>query len=160
MFWISGSSHYCCLCQLKARFCGHDIVESVTRPGGLNIFSFPYSTPAAISCGDPGVPPNAAVSGSHSWTYGSVIQYSCLHGGVLVGNVTRHCQEDSTWSSAPPYCTGKCILVGKAARLSMAVILAEINSICYQANVSWYLHVIGAIVERARWIVSSGTTIS
>ncbi|CAG05694.1 unnamed protein product [Tetraodon nigroviridis] len=60
----------------------------------------------AISCGDPGVPPNAAVSGSRSWTYGSVIQYSCLHGGMLVGNVTRHCQEDSTWSGAPPYCTG------------------------------------------------------
>ncbi|TNM90535.1 hypothetical protein fugu_002824, partial [Takifugu bimaculatus] len=61
---------------------------------------------SATSCGDPGVPPNAAISGSHSWTYGSVIQYSCLHGGLLVGSVTRHCQEDGTWSGAPPYCTG------------------------------------------------------
>uniref|UniRef100_A0A8C4GQX0 CUB and sushi domain-containing protein 1 n=1 Tax=Dicentrarchus labrax TaxID=13489 RepID=A0A8C4GQX0_DICLA len=60
----------------------------------------------AISCGDPGVPPNAVVSGTHSWTYGSVLQYSCLPGGVLVGNATRHCQEDGTWSGAPPYCTG------------------------------------------------------
>uniref|UniRef100_A0AAV2LT87 CUB and Sushi multiple domains 1 n=1 Tax=Knipowitschia caucasica TaxID=637954 RepID=A0AAV2LT87_KNICA len=59
-----------------------------------------------ISCGDPGVPPNAVVSGTHSWTYGSVLRYSCLPGGVLVGNTTRNCQEDATWSGAPPYCTG------------------------------------------------------
>uniref|UniRef100_A0A7N8WY87 CUB and Sushi multiple domains 1 n=1 Tax=Mastacembelus armatus TaxID=205130 RepID=A0A7N8WY87_9TELE len=62
--------------------------------------------PPAMSCGDPGVPPNAVLSGPHSWTYGSVLQYSCLPGGVLVGNATRHCQEDGTWSGAPPYCTG------------------------------------------------------
>ncbi|KAI4829824.1 hypothetical protein KUCAC02_001489, partial [Chaenocephalus aceratus] len=60
----------------------------------------------AISCGDPGVPPNAVISGTHSWTYGSVLQYSCLPAGVLVGNASRHCQEDTTWSGAPPYCTG------------------------------------------------------
>lgn len=100
--------------------------------------------PAAISCGDPGIPPNAAVSGSRSWTYGSVIQYSCLHGGMLVGNVTRHCQEDSTWSGAPSYCTGKGALVAKAARPSMGVILAEIDG--HQELV---LHVIRAAVEGA-----------
>uniref|UniRef100_A0AAQ4PH74 CUB and Sushi multiple domains 1 n=1 Tax=Gasterosteus aculeatus aculeatus TaxID=481459 RepID=A0AAQ4PH74_GASAC len=61
----------------------------------------------AISCGDPGGPPNAVVTGSHSWTYSSVLQYSCLPGGLLVGNTTRHCQEDGTWSASPPYCTGK-----------------------------------------------------
>lgn len=24
-----------------------------------------------------------------------------------MGNGSRHCQEDGTWSGAPPYCTGK-----------------------------------------------------
>ncbi|TKS70023.1 CUB and sushi domain-containing protein 1 [Collichthys lucidus] len=82
----------------------------------------------AISCGDPGVPPNAVVSGTHSWTYSSVLQYSCLPGGVLVGNSTRHCQEDGTWSGAPPYCTGKGKLV-----ISMPVVVSSCelqNKIC------------------------------
>ncbi|XP_077568652.1 CUB and sushi domain-containing protein 1-like isoform X2 [Stigmatopora nigra] len=59
-----------------------------------------------ISCGDPGVPPNMIMPGTHSWAYGSVLQYSCVQGGTLVGNTTRHCQEDGTWSGVPPYCTG------------------------------------------------------
>lgn len=106
------------------------VTESVTGPVELNTFHCPYSVPAATSCGDPGVPSNAAISGSHSWTYGSVIQYSCLHGGLLVGSVTRHCQEDGTWSGAPPYCTGKHTRVDHSVRLSMDVILAEVGIVC------------------------------
>ncbi|XP_077451119.1 CUB and sushi domain-containing protein 1-like isoform X2 [Stigmatopora argus] len=59
-----------------------------------------------ISCGDPGVPPNMIMPVTHSWAYGSVLQYSCVPGGTLVGNTTRHCQEDGTWSGVPSYCTG------------------------------------------------------
>uniref|UniRef100_A0A5G2R948 CUB and Sushi multiple domains 1 n=1 Tax=Sus scrofa TaxID=9823 RepID=A0A5G2R948_PIG len=59
----------------------------------------------AISCGHPGVPANAILSGD-LFTYGSVVHYSCKGSQSLVGNSTRTCQEDSRWSGAPPHCTG------------------------------------------------------
>uniref|UniRef100_A0A3B5BH77 Sushi domain-containing protein n=1 Tax=Stegastes partitus TaxID=144197 RepID=A0A3B5BH77_9TELE len=91
-------------CRGQLQF-GHRIslTHTHTHSTFLTLFQS-FDVSEAISCGDPGVPPNAVVSGTHSWTYGSVLQYSCLPGGVLVGNATRHCQEDGTWSGAPPYC--------------------------------------------------------
>uniref|UniRef100_A0A8C5D1X9 CUB and Sushi multiple domains 1 n=1 Tax=Gouania willdenowi TaxID=441366 RepID=A0A8C5D1X9_GOUWI len=71
------------------------------------IWDRPMPRCLGISCGDPGVPPNTVVSGTRSWTYGSVLQYTCLPGALRVGNSTRHCQEDGTWSGPPPYCTGR-----------------------------------------------------
>ncbi|KAM6977905.1 CUB and sushi domain-containing protein 1-like [Aplochiton taeniatus] len=59
----------------------------------------------SISCGDPGVPPLVVVSG-RSWTYGALLQYSCSQQRALIGNATRYCQEDGTWSGAPPHCSG------------------------------------------------------
>lgn len=126
----------------------------------MSAFSLTSSVPAAISCGDPGVPPNTAVSGSHSWTYGSVIQYSCLHGGVLVGNVSRHCQEDGTWSGAPPYCTGECKLADRFPFDGSHFGWNWQCMRCHQRNVSWSLHVLRAIMERARWTISSSATSS
>ncbi|XP_010126928.1 PREDICTED: CUB and sushi domain-containing protein 1-like, partial [Chlamydotis macqueenii] len=59
----------------------------------------------SISCGHPGVPANAVLSGE-KFTYGSVIHYSCTAGRRLIGNSTRECQEDSHWSGTLPHCSG------------------------------------------------------
>lgn len=69
-----------------------------------NIVLFP---PPAISCGHPGVPANAVLSGD-KFTYGSIIHYSCTAGRRLIGNSTRECQEDSHWSGTLPHCSGSC----------------------------------------------------
>nr|XP_055205502.1 CUB and sushi domain-containing protein 1 isoform X1 [Gorilla gorilla gorilla] len=59
----------------------------------------------AISCGHPGVPANAILTGE-LFTYGAVVRYSCRGSESLIGNDTRVCQEDSHWSGALPHCTG------------------------------------------------------
>ncbi|KAB0351992.1 hypothetical protein FD754_016849, partial [Muntiacus muntjak] len=58
-----------------------------------------------ISCGHPGVPANAILTGD-LFTYGAVVHYSCRGTRSLVGNSSRTCQEDSHWSGALPHCTG------------------------------------------------------
>ncbi|XP_078301352.1 CUB and sushi domain-containing protein 1 isoform X1 [Panthera onca] len=58
-----------------------------------------------ISCGHPGVPANAILTGE-LFTYGAVVHYACKGSRNLVGNSTRVCQEDSHWSGALPHCTG------------------------------------------------------
>ncbi|KAB0373534.1 hypothetical protein FD755_015193 [Muntiacus reevesi] len=58
-----------------------------------------------ISCGHPGVPANAILTGD-LFTYGAVVHYSCRGSRSLVGNSSRTCQEDSHWSGALPHCTG------------------------------------------------------
>lgn len=61
--------------------------------------------PTAISCGDPGTPPFALMSGQ-KFTNRAVVHYSCSQGRTLVGNATRQCLEDGRWSGSPPYCSG------------------------------------------------------
>lgn len=61
--------------------------------------------PSAISCGHPGVPANAVVTGE-VFTFGAEVRYSCQGARSLVGNSTRVCQEDSHWSGALPHCAG------------------------------------------------------
>ncbi|XP_075413304.1 CUB and sushi domain-containing protein 1 [Tenrec ecaudatus] len=59
----------------------------------------------AISCGHPGVPVNAILTGQ-LFTYGSRVHYSCKGSRDLIGNNTRVCQEDSHWSGTLPHCSG------------------------------------------------------
>ncbi|KAH0631151.1 hypothetical protein JD844_005313 [Phrynosoma platyrhinos] len=58
-----------------------------------------------VSCGHPGSPPHAQISGD-VYTVGSVVRYSCLEGRGLIGNSTRMCQLDGRWSGSLPHCSG------------------------------------------------------
>ncbi|CAB1338540.1 unnamed protein product [Coregonus sp. 'balchen'] len=44
----------------------------------------------SISCGDPGTPPQAIMSG-RKFTNGAVVHYTCSRGRALIGNATRYC---------------------------------------------------------------------
>lgn len=59
-----------------------------------------------IEC--PPLPPiaNGVITGSQTGV-GATVTYSCNTGFQLVGDPTRMCQPDSTWSSAPPVCLGE-----------------------------------------------------
>ncbi|XP_039595033.1 CUB and sushi domain-containing protein 1-like [Polypterus senegalus] len=58
-----------------------------------------------ISCGHPGTPQNAILTGS-KFTYATLVHFSCSGGRILLGNATRTCQEDGRWSGSLPECSG------------------------------------------------------
>uniref|UniRef100_A0A673K927 CUB and sushi domain-containing protein 1-like n=1 Tax=Sinocyclocheilus rhinocerous TaxID=307959 RepID=A0A673K927_9TELE len=74
-----------------------------------------------ISCGDPGTPPFAVMSGQ-KFTNRAVVHYSCSQGRTLVGNTTRQCLDDGRWSSSPPYCSGTHISRWPRLRTNRAVV--------------------------------------
>ncbi|XP_066299112.1 tyrosine-protein phosphatase Lar-like [Branchiostoma lanceolatum] len=49
-------------------------------------------------------PENGAVTGGNS--YQDVVQFTCNHGYQLIGDSSRTCQADGTWSGAVPTCIG------------------------------------------------------
>lgn len=42
-----------------------------------------------------------------SYLYGDQVKYKCHPGYRLIGNTTRQCQADGTWSGVTPSCQGK-----------------------------------------------------
>ena len=42
-----------------------------------------------------------------SFRENTVATYSCNYGYLLIGESTRTCQSDITWSNTAPYCIGK-----------------------------------------------------
>ncbi|XP_074620011.1 sushi, von Willebrand factor type A, EGF and pentraxin domain-containing protein 1-like [Acropora palmata] len=56
-----------------------------------------------VNCGDPGTPANGIRYGD-SFTYQSSIFIECDPGYKLVGDLTRTCQADGTWSGSQPTC--------------------------------------------------------
>ncbi|XP_062981165.1 CUB and sushi domain-containing protein 1 [Elgaria multicarinata webbii] len=73
------------------------------KANGLWDRSLPKCLP--ISCGHPGVPTNAILSGD-KFTFGAIVHYSCTGSRTLLGNSSRACQENSRWSGTLPHCSG------------------------------------------------------
>ena len=64
------------------------------------------------TCTCPTVPRDGTISGCTSpASEGTEISYLCSSGFVLVGDYTRTCQADTTWSEQEPYCNSVCVCV-------------------------------------------------
>uniref|UniRef100_A0A8C9TQI4 CUB and Sushi multiple domains 3 n=1 Tax=Scleropages formosus TaxID=113540 RepID=A0A8C9TQI4_SCLFO len=57
--------------------------------------------PTRTTCENPGTPLISAVSRSQ---VGSVVEFQCQLGHLLLGSITRMCQADLTWSGTQPEC--------------------------------------------------------
>ncbi|TWW65282.1 CUB and sushi domain-containing protein 3 [Takifugu flavidus] len=62
----------------------------------------------STSCGNPGVPPKAVLSGSGRFAVGDQVQYSCVPGYVLDGHATLTCITNAgntaVWDFPAPIC--------------------------------------------------------
>ena len=62
---------------------------------------------ALTDCGDPGGVAGASrLVVGEEWTVGSLVTYECEQGfRHSRGDLTRHCQDNATWSGDLPECT-------------------------------------------------------
>lgn len=76
--------------------------------GMLCLLSYGLNS-AEGTCTCPTVPRDGTISGCTSpASEGTEISYLCSSGFVLVGDYTRTCQADTTWSEQEPYCNRVC----------------------------------------------------
>ena len=59
-----------------------------------------------VNCGDPGTPANGVTYGD-VFTYKSTILLECDPQYKLVGDLTRTCQANGSWTGSQPTCQGK-----------------------------------------------------
>ena len=57
-------------------------------------------------CGDPGTPINGNTIGS-SFTFGSIINYTCNLGFLINISSQRECLDNGSWSGSLPTCESK-----------------------------------------------------
>uniref|UniRef100_A0A3P9JXU5 CUB and Sushi multiple domains 3a n=1 Tax=Oryzias latipes TaxID=8090 RepID=A0A3P9JXU5_ORYLA len=107
--------------NFRTRLTGFQIPPPVTSTG--NIFSLRLTSDFAVSahgfklnyeelhstsCGNPGVPPKALLSGSGRFAVGDRVQYSCVPGYVLDGHATLTCITNAgniaVWDFPAPIC--------------------------------------------------------
>lgn len=73
-------------------------------------------------CGELVAPGNGSVDTTAGTTFGLTATFQCDNGYDLVGDATRQCQADATWSNADPTCEpkGNCALVTKVTMSAAA----------------------------------------
>ncbi|KAJ4927850.1 hypothetical protein JOQ06_015652, partial [Pogonophryne albipinna] len=71
-------------------------------------FKLNYEELHSTSCGNPGVPPKALLSGAGRFAVGDSVQYSCVPGYVLDGHATLTCITNAgntaVWDFPAPIC--------------------------------------------------------
>ncbi|XP_029701072.1 CUB and sushi domain-containing protein 3 isoform X7 [Takifugu rubripes] len=107
--------------NFRTRLTGFQVPPPVTSTG--NVFSLRLTSDFAVSahgfklnyeelhstsCGNPGVPPKAVLSGSGRFAVGDQVQYSCVPGYVLDGHATLTCITNAgntaVWDFPAPIC--------------------------------------------------------
>uniref|UniRef100_A0A3B3DJN6 CUB and Sushi multiple domains 3b n=1 Tax=Oryzias melastigma TaxID=30732 RepID=A0A3B3DJN6_ORYME len=107
--------------NFRTRLTGFQVPPPVTSTG--NIFSLRLTSDFAVSahgfklnyeelhstsCGNPGVPPKALLSGGGRFAVGDRVQYSCVPGYVLDGHATLTCITNAgniaVWDFPAPIC--------------------------------------------------------
>ncbi|XP_034056770.1 CUB and sushi domain-containing protein 3-like isoform X4 [Gymnodraco acuticeps] len=107
--------------NFRTRITGFQVPPPVTSTG--NVFSLRLTSDFAVSahgfklnyeelhstsCGNPGVPPKALLSGAGRFAVGDSVQYSCVPGYVLDGHATLTCITNAgntaVWDFPAPIC--------------------------------------------------------
>ena len=63
-----------------------------------------------ITCGDPGVPMNGAVTSNGTFVT-SIAEFTCNFEFELIGDTQRVCQPNGNWSNMVPECRCKLLTV-------------------------------------------------
>ena len=72
----------------------------------MQFFNYFYSSSLVADCGTLESGNNSRVIVSNT-TFGSVAKYYCIPGYFMLGNGTRYCREDGTWSPLRYFCQRK-----------------------------------------------------
>ena len=75
--------------------------------------------------------------------------YSCNNGYLLIGESTRTCQSDRTWSNTAPYCAGKYITWTTCTLFDCGIHFPTIIDTMYIVHL--YIHVYYILAAQSSW---------
>lgn len=101
----------------------------------INVQLIFYIITVVIDCGSPGFPVNGntIVGGT---TYNSTVTHLCDEGYILIGDKTRTCHGNGTWSGVFPQCKCKLKLLSSSVHFSISCFYSNIMFKC-QCSTKW-----------------------